>query len=63
MDLKLKGRKAVITGGSKGIGRAIADMLADEGCHVMKKTHSNPDSDGVVAIVVGDLMLCEVLQG
>ncbi len=34
MDLKLKGRKAIVTGGSKGIGRAIADLLADEGCHV-----------------------------
>lgn len=34
MDLKLKGRKAIITGGSKGIGRAIADLLADEGCNV-----------------------------
>jgi 3-oxoacyl-[acyl-carrier protein] reductase len=30
MDLKLKGRKAIITGSSKGIGRAIADALADE---------------------------------
>jgi NAD(P)-dependent dehydrogenase (short-subunit alcohol dehydrogenase family) len=34
MDLKLKGRKAIVTGGSKGIGRAIADALADEGCNV-----------------------------
>ena len=34
MDLGLSGKKAIITGGSKGIGRAIADTLADEGCHV-----------------------------
>ena len=34
MDLKLKGQKAIITGATKGIGRAIADTLADEGCNV-----------------------------
>lgn len=34
MDLGLKGTKAIVTGGSKGIGRAIAVMLADEGAHV-----------------------------
>jgi 3-oxoacyl-[acyl-carrier protein] reductase len=34
MDLGLKGLKAVVTGGTKGIGHAIAQTLATEGAHV-----------------------------
>jgi 3-oxoacyl-[acyl-carrier protein] reductase len=34
MDLGLKELRAVITGGTKGIGRSTADLLAAEGCHV-----------------------------
>lgn len=34
MDLGLKGKRAVITGGSKGIGRAVAAGFAQEGADV-----------------------------
>ncbi len=34
MDLQLQGKRALVTGGSRGIGKAIARGLAAEGCDV-----------------------------
>lgn len=35
MDLDLNGKRAIVTGGSKGIGKAVARTLSAEGCDVV----------------------------
>lgn len=48
MDLGLAGKKAIVTGSTKGIGRAIAETLLDEGASVAICAR---DADGVAAAV------------
>jgi 3-oxoacyl-[acyl-carrier protein] reductase len=48
MDLGLKGLRAIVTGGTKGIGRAIAETLATEGADVAICARHAEDVSAVV---------------
>ena len=61
MDLKLKGRRALVTGSSSGIGEGIARMLAQEGCAVVVHGRNRERAEKVAAdikaagVAIGDL--------
>lgn len=49
MDLHLKNKLALITGSTKGIGKAIAIEMAREGTNVIINGRKQDDVDRVVA--------------
>ncbi|MET0746758.1 MAG: SDR family NAD(P)-dependent oxidoreductase, partial [Rhizobium sp.] len=40
MKLGLNGRKVLVVGASRGLGKAIAIAFAEEGCHVIAAARS-----------------------
>src|SRR6202022_4066991 len=54
MDLGLRGRKALVTGASKGIGRACAEVLAEEGCDIVLVSRTSADLEAVRAKIAGE---------
>jgi 3-oxoacyl-[acyl-carrier protein] reductase len=73
MDLELNGKVAVVGGASKGLGRACAEVLAQEGVKVALCSRSRPDLDkaaqeirdaggGEVLAFAGDLDKAETIR-
>jgi 3-oxoacyl-[acyl-carrier protein] reductase len=73
MDLGLRDKVAIVTGSSRGIGRAIALGLAEEGCHVtlvarnegpLREAATQVEAKGVRALpVMADVALPQDCQG
>ena len=49
MDLQLKGKKVILTGGSRGIGRAALEIFAEEGCDVAFFSRRQEQVDATVS--------------
>ena len=58
MNLELKGKRALVTGGSRGIGLAIALNLADEGCDVAISARGSDDLDAAYSSIVAKGVRC-----
>jgi len=53
MDLNLTGRTVLITGASKGIGAAAAEVFAEEGCHLILAARSGEALEALAADLRG----------
>ena len=58
MDLQLAGKTALITGGSKGIGRATAEIMAAEGCNLILVSRSAGDLAAVKLAIAQKSDVC-----
>jgi 3-oxoacyl-[acyl-carrier protein] reductase len=58
MDLGLRGKKVIITGATKGIGRAVAELLAAEGADIALCARSPEEVEETVKAIRGRGVSC-----
>jgi NAD(P)-dependent dehydrogenase (short-subunit alcohol dehydrogenase family) len=51
--MRLKGKVAIVTGSSKGIGKGIAEAFAKEGCKVVINARAKERAEQVASIICG----------
>jgi NAD(P)-dependent dehydrogenase (short-subunit alcohol dehydrogenase family) len=60
MDLKLNGKRALVTGSTAGIGYAIAQSLATEGAHVYLNGRSHQRVNKAIAEILQRAPQCQI---
>ncbi len=56
LDLELNGRRALVTGGTKGVGAAVVEVLREQGARIVTTARSVPDvSAAGICYVAADL--------
>lgn len=63
MELYLKGKKALVTGSSSGIGEGIAKSLASEGVHVMVQGRKKQELQRVVQEITAKGGIAHYVEG